>query len=390
MKFIALGAADSVGASCYFLQADGLNLLLDCGKGLLRNGSASAGCKSFGPDFTSLVPNVLTTLSQLDAIFISHGHYDHIGYLPEMIHQCPNTPVYATHLTKNLGWYLMMDSNHTPDGSSPEQRIAEETGTLRALDRIQPLHYLQPVRIGPLRVTFYEAGHIPGAAMILIESQHEGSFLYTGDFRRDSSSLTPGYLLPAKLHPDHLLMCGLHAKHPRYADQSGLPDILPEVVRTVFRRAPCLISTRQLTKGIELVSFLTDQMDKGKLPHAPIFVDDRIWMLSERLRENGISAFSEYCRRFPRLRAHDVLPPGIYVGGNGCHRSFDTVITANFSLHADYADCSKLVNTLHPKTVILVHSPNDSSLGHHGDTALETAHPNSAFIYPAVGRQYNL
>lgn len=70
MKFIALGAADSVGASCYFLQVDGLNFLLDCGKGFIGDGK-----KPYGPDFTSLIPRMFASLSQLDAILISHGHF---------------------------------------------------------------------------------------------------------------------------------------------------------------------------------------------------------------------------------------------------------------------------------------------------------------------------
>lgn len=385
MKFIALGAADSVGASCYFFQVDGINLLLDCGKGIIKNSP-----KTFGPDFTALIPNVLTSLSQLDAIFISHGHFDHIGYLPEIIRQCPNTPVYATHLTKKLGWYLMMDSNYTPINSTLEQRIGVESNTLQALDRIQPLNYLQPINIGPLRITLTEAGHVPGAAMILIESQHEGSLLYTGDFQRTSSELTPGYLLPSAVRPDRLLMCGLHAKHPWYRNQGDLFEVLPDAAQAVSEQIPCLIPTRELTKGVEITMFLTAQMDGGGLSPAPIFVDDRIWTLSERLRENGISVLSQYCRRFPRFPVCGALAPGIYIGGNGYRRSFQRVIDSNFSLHADYNDCSDLISALSPETVILVHSPDDSNLGHHGNTALEAAHPQAAFIYPAIGRQYNL
>lgn len=388
MKFIALGAADSVGASCYFLQADGLSLLLDCGKGIIGSGSYSVGSRSFGPDFTSLIPNVLTSLSELDAILITHGHYDHIGYLPEIIRQCPGTPVYATHLTKKLGWHLMMDNDRTPRGSSLEQRIGTETATRQALDRIQPVNFLQPIHIGSLRITFYEAGHVPGAAMILIESRNEGSLLYTGDFRRASSRLTPGYILPAQVRPDHLLMCGLHAKHPWYMGQDGLDSILPEAAQAVF--LPCLIPTHELTKGVEIVSFLAGKMDAGETDPVPIFLDDRIWTLGERLRENGISVFSEYCRRFPHFPVHGDLSPGIYVGGNSYRRHFAKVIHTSFSIHAGYADCSGLIRTLRPKTVILVHSPPDSTPGRRGDTALETACPGAAFICPAIGRQYIL
>lgn len=383
MKFIALGATDSVGASCYFLQIDGLNLLLDCGKGVIGNGR-----RSFGPDFTSLIPKMLTSLSQLDAILISHGHYDHIGYLPEIIHRCPDTPIYATHLTQKLGWYLMMDRYQGENEFSMEKRIGTETSTRQVLDRIQPLNYIQPVQIASVQVTFYEAGHVPGAAMILIESRREGTLLYTGDFRRSPSGLTPGYYLPPKVRPDVLLMCGLHAKHPQYAVPDNLNDILPEIRRMVDGNTPCLLPARELTKGMEIVCFLSDKMKRGELPPSPIFMDDYIWTLSERLRENGLSVLSEQCRRFPRSPFSG--EPGIYVGGNGYRRCFDAVCTPNFSLHGSYADCSGLVRTLRPQTVILVHSPRDSEWGHHGDTALEAAHPGTAFIYPAAGCQYNL
>lgn len=383
MKFIALGAADSVGASCYFLQVDGLNLLLDCGKGFLRGGK-----KTYGPDFTPLIPRILTSLSQLDAILITHGHYDHIGYLPEIIHQCPNTPIYATHLTQKLGWYLMLDRCYEESGASMEKRIGVETSTRRVLERIQPLNYLQPIRIGPVQITFYEAGHVPGAAMILIESRQEGSLLYTGDFCKVPSKLAMGYCLSSKVRPDTLLMCGLHAKHPHYESPDNRNRLLKEICGVIGRNGSCLLPTRELTKGMELVGFLADKMESGQIPGCPIFMDDHIWTLSERLQENGLSVLSGQCCRFPR--ALSSRKPGIYVGGNSYRRYFDQVHIPMFSLHGSYRDCVDLVSALQPRTVILVHSPPDSEWGHHGDTALESEFPGAAFLYPAVGHSYDL
>lgn len=383
MKFIALGATDTVGASCYFLQVDGLNFLLDCGKGLIDDRG-----RTFGPDFTTIIPSMLTSLSQLDAIFISHGHYDHIGYLPEIIKQCPNTPIYATHLTQKLGWYLMLDRYYGLNESSHEKRIGAETNIRQVLERIQPMDYMQPIWVGTVQVTFHEAGHVPGAAMIMIESQREGRLLYTGDFCKASSSLTPGYCLPSNHCPDFLLMCGLHAKHPQYVSPNNLNSIFSEIRCAINENKPCLIPARELTKGMEIVSFLVDKMQTGDLPPSPLFMDDYIWTLSERLQENGFFVFNEHCRRFPRYPFMD--KPGIYVGGNGYRRCFDTVYNPNFSLHGDFADCSNLISTLQPKKVILVHSPTDSSLGHHGNTALESKHHDTTFIYPIVGHQYNL
>ena len=379
MKFTAFGAADSVGASCYFLQTDGINLLLDCGKGML-------GHRTFGPDLTGLFSSGLTSVAQLDAILISHGHYDHIGYLPEFARLCPDTPVYATPVTKKLARYLMQDRYCAADNDSLEQKISAEVGRFQALERIQPQNYLQPIKIGPVSVTFFEAGHVPGAAMVYVESQ-EGSFLYTGDFRRAASRLTNGYLLPQWVQPDVLLLCGLHAKHPNYRASVGLDGIAAQLNTAVRRRR--LITTRELTKGIEIVSFLVEAMKEGKIPQAPVFLDDHIWQLNVRMQEAGLSVLGEQCRRFPQLVYHTDPYPGIYVGGKRYAAFFRTVLDAKFSLHADYAECSGLVEALHPATVILVHSPSDA-WGVSGNAALERDHPASAFLYPQIGQAYDL
>lgn len=384
MKLIALGASDSVGASCYFVQIDGLNFLLDCGKGILKNRTTT-----FGPDFTPLFANGLTSLAQLDAIFLSHGHYDHIGYLPEVVQRCPDTPIYATYMTKKLGHYLMLDNTYATDNRSLEEKISAEFGAARILERIQPQNYLQPIQIGSVRITFYEAGHVPGAAMILLESPHEGTLLYTGDFRKAASRLTAGYILPSDLRPDSLLMCGLHAKHPGYVLANKLNRLIGPINHAMRRHQPCLIPTRELTKGIEIVSFLVENMDRGTIRSAPIFLDDYIWTLNERIQEVGISVLNSQCRRFPRFYGPKAQIPGIYVGGKGYRKYFPVVLETHFSLHADYTECSSLIQRLHPKNVILVHAPDDK-WNRCGNTALEQEHPDTFFIYPQVGQPYDL
>ncbi|MDE7244988.1 MAG: MBL fold metallo-hydrolase [Oscillospiraceae bacterium] len=378
MKFIALGAANSVGASCYFLQAGGRNFLLDCGKGII-------GQKTHGPDLTYLSSAAgLFSLAQLDAIFISHGHYDHIGYLPEITRKCPDTPVYATQMTKKLARYLMLDNSFAYADRSLEQKIGAEFDTASALTRIQTQDYFQPVQIGSVKFTFYEAGHVPGAAMIYVESD-EGSLLYTGDFRRASSRLTGGYLLPGNLCPDTLLLCGLHAKHPGYIISDALNVLAGRVNGAVQENEPCLIVTRELTKGIEIVSFLVEKMQARQMNSMPIFIDDNIWQLNKRMQEAGVSVLSEHCRRFPNL-SRESVPPGIYVGAKRWGSYFRHVFDTRFSLHADYEECSDLIRRTRPAQIILVHSPDDTY--GNGNTALEEEFPASTFIYPAIGQPY--
>ena len=76
MKYMFLGGAGEVGASCLLILTADRNILIDCGIRVNQRGPDAL------PDL-----NLLKEIGpKLDAIFISHAHADHIGALP-LVHQ---------------------------------------------------------------------------------------------------------------------------------------------------------------------------------------------------------------------------------------------------------------------------------------------------------------
>ena len=92
MKYVFLGGASEVGASCLLLSVGEKNILIDTGVRVNQGGNASL------PDFKKLKEMART----LDAIFISHAHSDHVGALPLVYQMFPHTPIYATLPTQRL------------------------------------------------------------------------------------------------------------------------------------------------------------------------------------------------------------------------------------------------------------------------------------------------
>src|SRR5690349_144159 len=94
-----LGAAQSVTGSRYLIELDGFQFLFDCG---LFQGLKELRLRNW--DEFPMAP------SEIDAVVISHAHIDHIGYLPRLVREGFNGPVYCTSPTADLIQISLLDS----------------------------------------------------------------------------------------------------------------------------------------------------------------------------------------------------------------------------------------------------------------------------------------
>ena len=118
--FMPLGGGQRVGASCYYLRLGGVNIILDAGIGKEKG-------MVFEPDFHSLLTSVfIQSLSQINQIYISHAHADHIGYLLRLMRETPKADVYMTQITALLSEYQLYDKTYLSGRNEDEnQRLAD-------------------------------------------------------------------------------------------------------------------------------------------------------------------------------------------------------------------------------------------------------------------------
>lgn len=188
-------------------------------------------------------PLVETSKSPADFVLCSHAHADHARGLLSLHLAYPEVPVYGSEATARL-----LSLNWPGESEIPEF--------------CQPLPWQSSIELGSgLTVKLFPAGHLPGAAAILLTytpGQRSYKLLYTGDFFLSSSRLVDGLPLGdlRGLRPDVLILEGSYgtARHPH---RRQLENHLAERIhQTLNDQISVLLPTPTLGLGQELLMLL--------------------------------------------------------------------------------------------------------------------------------------
>ncbi|MCA9915331.1 MAG: MBL fold metallo-hydrolase, partial [Anaerolineae bacterium] len=210
-----------------------------------------------------------------DYILVTHAHTDHTGALPLVMEQYPYTPVLMTRPTEALTRVLQKDaqrimkSRHEAEGELP---LFDEISVNRLLDAVQLVEFDQPVKLAEdLQVTYRVAGHIAGAAMLILESS-EGTLVMSGDVSMSEQRTVKSVQVP-RIKADALVLEStyggkLHAN--RVAEEKRLIQTLQRVTE---RGGKVLIPAFALGRSQEVIQIIhafRDQFD------VPVYVDGMV------------------------------------------------------------------------------------------------------------------
>lgn len=128
---------------------------------------------------------------KIDACVISHAHLDHSGSSPMLFNQgFPS--LFATTPTMELTELLVEDSIKIHRRKHEHQRYHKEQ-LKDMMNRYTPCSYGQKNRVGEYDISLYDAGHICGSAISLIERYKDNKRIaYTGDFKLEPQLLEDG------------------------------------------------------------------------------------------------------------------------------------------------------------------------------------------------------
>ncbi len=260
-----LGSGQQVGRSAILLQTTESKILLDCG----YSPSGSTNLEMI-PRFDS-VENIL---EELDSVVVTHAHLDHMGMVPYLFKYGYRGPVYCTEPTLPLMLMQQLDfiSVAEKEGLFPPY---SEADVRLAIQHTVPLGYGVVTNITPdVRITFYNAGHILGSAVVHIhigEGFH--NIVYTSDFKfEDSRTLEACICKFPRI--ETLIMESTYGASQVSFNRAQSEQILAEyVTKTVKRGGKILIPVPAVGRAQEIMLILNHLFDSKSIPEVPVFLD---------------------------------------------------------------------------------------------------------------------
>ena len=152
VTFYSLGAVEEVTGSKHILEVDGRSYLIDCGA--FQGKRAVADKKN---------RDLKIPPEKIEAVVLTHAHYDHCGLLPYLVKKGYKGNIYATPATRSLANLIMMDSAHiqardaeflrkkaeTRGEEFDWQPLFTEADVTAASNQTVGISYHRPIAIGP-------------------------------------------------------------------------------------------------------------------------------------------------------------------------------------------------------------------------------------------------
>lgn len=281
MKLQFLGAAKQVTGSMYLLTLDnGYKILVDCGMDyeMKKNPTEREFIFPFEP-------------VNIDLVLLTHAHIDHSGNLPALVHLGFMGNILSTPATADLTSYLLYDSANIQfheyrKGLSQSKKTKRhlvpkplyiEKQVKECMDRFVTVPFDKSFVVNEnIKITFVEAGHLLGAASILVEVTEKGqtkTIGFSGDLGRSNSKLVRDGQLFNKV--DYLICESTYGGRKHKVEKSAEDEMLDYITQTCVNHRGRLVIPAFSVGRTQSVVFTINQLKKRGLIPAPlkVFVD---------------------------------------------------------------------------------------------------------------------
>lgn len=281
MRLTFFGGAGGVTGSKHLLEIGReLRVLLDCGffQGL--------------PDVRERNRSLPFPPESIDHVILSHAHLDHIGMLTLLVKRGFTGVIWATPATRDMVELMLLDAadievhdaafRHKHHLGSPDERLPLFTpeDVPAVLERIQTIPYINHsnswhVLDEGLALKFYDAGHILGSAVTVLQIKKDGlmqHLAYTGDLGQPNLPILRDPQVPTE-EVETLLLESTYGARKHMGIDQAIDELAQYINKVCERGGKMIVPAFALGRIQGLVYVLHDLVDTGRIPRFPIYVD---------------------------------------------------------------------------------------------------------------------
>ncbi len=271
MRLSFHGATEEVTGSCFLLETQAGNILVDCG---MKQGERMCMLRTLDP--------FAFDVKKISAVVVTHAHFDHTGRLPELVAQGYKGPIFMTPPTKALTDIILEDSlgimNENAEKCGDVVPYTKEDKDAM-LAQVQTVNYhtvLEPVP--GVSIMFHDAGHILGSAYVSIDvagAEHlpplTRRFIFSGDIGNDDVPILPD-TEPLE-RADYVVCESTYGDRDHEPTKSRSEKLLAFAKKVLSRKGTLLIPAFSVERTQELLYELDLLVTQNKLPKVPIYLD---------------------------------------------------------------------------------------------------------------------
>ena len=277
VKIKFLGGVRTVTGSSHLVTTDKSEVLLDAGLFQGRRDESYAINTTFHYN-----PRTI------DALVLSHAHIDHCGNIPNLIKKGLRAKIYTTSATKDLSKLMLEDSGKIQEedvkyvnkinkrlGLPLRKPLYTKREASDATKRFRAISYEQKFCLAKdIFVTLYDAGHILGSSIIVLDIKAEAKDIrlgYAVDLGRKNLPLLKNPVVPKGL--DYLILESTYGNRLHAPIEEAKGKLRDAIVRTVERKGKILIPSFTLERTQEVIYFISQLLKEDAIPNIPVYVD---------------------------------------------------------------------------------------------------------------------
>lgn len=294
-----MSSSQEVTGSClyctvHFPDKESIHFIVDCG--LFQE-----------EPYDNYNKELLFDPSTVDFALLTHNHIDHTGRFPFIVRNGFHGPIYTSCDTSTLLPLALKDTSSILRGRAKKTKLPPlftDADVQKTLNLVKGVEYESIFQIADgISCAFFKNGHLPGAAIILVQIEYYGcdpiNLLFTGDYNNKNMFFTVPPLPPWVLEMPLNVIC---ESTYGYMTSSEINPCFSSTILSFLKSNPngtIVLPAFSLGRSQEILKVLKSLQDDGSLPSIPIYLDGKLTLNYTRLFVDGMLSSVDYIDFLP-------------------------------------------------------------------------------------------